>query len=157
MSGVLSTVLIVESDLEQTARVCDNLYRTCLCDRIIHFSTGQDAMDFLCGSRPDLPRWDAARFAIVMNASNQIDAYGILVQLKSNPELSKIPVIVLAATVSDAPVFYIAGCGFYILKSTEYNALASCIDAIGAVLSMPQTQLPWITKRDVLANLPGKT
>jgi DNA-binding NarL/FixJ family response regulator len=155
MLSVLSTVLIVEGDLEQKDRICDNLCRVCLCDRIIHFPAGQDMMDFLCGNHPDQPHWEMSRFAIVIHAaSGGIDAHQILVQLKNNPELSRIPVIVLAETPDDAFHFYSEGCSFYVVKPAEYDVLMHCIDAVGGVLSMSQMRLPLVVKHKVQAAMP---
>ena len=152
MSTVLSAVLIVEGDCRQGVCLHDNLWRSCLCDRTIHFSTVQDVLDFLCTSRPEQPRWDVMQIAIVVNAASEgVDAYDLLVHLKQNRELGKIPVVILAAAADSEIVFqfYLAGCSFFLITPSDYTTSMECINTVGAILSMPQIRLPQITKHSV--------
>jgi CheY-like chemotaxis protein len=157
MSSILSAMLIVEGPCEPGLCLRDNLWRSCLCDRIIHFSVVQDVLDFLCVyTRPDQPRWDILQIAIVVNAASEgIDAYDLLIQLKNNRELSKIPVVILAAAGDDQEIFrcYQAGCSFFLVAAPESRGSLSCIELIGQIFSMPQVRLPQITKHGVMVGV----
>lgn len=152
MTSIQSAMLIVESNCEHALCLRTNLWRSCLCDRIIHFGTGKDLLDFLSATRPDLPRWEVLQPMIIINAvTDDIDVEQIIRELKKNPELSIIPIVVISpdSNVDYVRHFYREGCSFCMVKPAEYSQLMDYIDAIGLVFSMPQTRLPMISRHHV--------
>ena len=103
---------------------------------------GTDAMPD--GSRGEPIVW--RNFVLLDLRLPRIDGSEVLERIKADPELCKIPVIVLTTSQDEADVnrCYELGCSAYVTKPLDYTAFMETVEALGAVLSLPEFAWPRI-------------
>jgi len=131
-------ILIAEDDLGHAALVRKNLRRAGISNEIIHFTGGQETLDFLFRLNGGLKRKEKTPYILLLDIRMpKIDGTEVLRQIKKDEELKKIPVIVL--TTTDDPVeidlCHHLGCSVYMTKPVEHDDFGNAIQRLGAFLS----------------------
>ena len=138
-------ILIAEDDAGHFVLVKKNLWRSCVQSEIIHFVDGSVVLDFLFGTGTDPSiEMDCSYILLLDIRMPKIDGIEVLRRMKENPELRKIPVVMLTTTDDPEEIrrCYEAGCSFYIVKPSNYNDFMSCVEQLGAFLSLPSVKIP---------------
>ncbi len=136
------TILIVDDDEGHAILIRENLEAAGLRHRFEHFRDGQAVLDFF-NLRPHHP---SESYMVLLDIRMpKVDGIEVLRRLKSDPELSKFPVIMLTTTDDSREVnrCYALGCNVYILKPVDYKLFAEAIRRLGlfmALLSVPQVR-----------------
>ncbi len=142
-----TVILIAEDDAGHFALVKKNLWRMCATTSFMHFRNGQEVLDFLFmrGDGPVITP-NAAYLLLLDIRMPKVDGIEVLRQIKADPELRKIPVMMLTTTSDPAEVqrCYDMGCSFYIVKPSIYSDFMAAVEHIGELLCLPGVQVPQI-------------
>ncbi len=138
------TILIVDDDEGHAILIRENLAAAGLPNRIEHFRDGQAILDFFFNTtRP--PR---DTFLVLLDIRMpKVDGIEVLRRLKADPELRKLPVIMLTTTDDTREVerCHQLGCSGYIQKPVDYDKFAEAIRRIG--LFVPLLLVPQLSPR----------
>lgn len=140
------TILIAEDDEGHATLVRRNLSRTPLPAHVVHLRDGQEVLDYLYrrGAWNDRPHHDALLIILDLNMP-RLGGLEVLRRLKSDKQLSRIPVFVL--TTTDDPVeldrCYSLGASACIVKPVDYTAFSDTVQRLGQFL--------------LTASIPGET
>lgn len=132
-------ILIAEDDLGHARLMEKNLTRAGLHNRIQRFANGQEVLDFLF-LRGEGPKraMDKSYLVLLDIRMPQVDGVEVLRQVKADPELRKIPVIMLTTTDDPREVerCHAIGCASYIVKPVDYEKFAEAIKNLGLYISL---------------------
>jgi len=136
-------ILIAEDDDGHAELIQDNLLEAGLKNEIIRFHNGRDALDFFYGE----PGGDTARcekgqaYLMLLDIRMpKVDGVEVLRQLKSDPELKNMPVIMLTTTDDPREIrtCYNLGCSCYVTKPVDYRKFAEMLSRLGLFLLVVQ-------------------
>jgi len=133
-------ILIADDDLGHIRLIEKNLVRAGLHNPIERFENGQQILDFLFG-RGERRRAKEASYLLMLDIRMpQIDGVEALRQVKHDPELRKIPVIMLTTTDDPREVekCHALGCSSYIVKPVDYDKFAEAIKQFGLFVALVQ-------------------
>jgi CheY-like chemotaxis protein len=132
-------ILIVDDDEGHSILVRENLVAAGLNNAIQHFSDGQAALDFFfnpkAGRRYDLEQTYLILLDIRMP---KVDGTEVLRRLKADPELRKMPVVILTTTddAREVEKCHLLGCNVYIQKPVDYDKFAEAIRRLGLFITL---------------------
>ena len=142
-------ILIAEDDEGHFELIKRSLQRAGVCNQILRFADGQETLDFLF-VRGDGPKRESDKeYLLLLDIRMpKIDGVEVLGKLKQDPELKKIPVIMLTTTDDPRTVerCHKLGCSVYIVKPVEYQDFADAVRKIGLLLSV--VEIPQISKAE---------
>jgi CheY-like chemotaxis protein len=131
-------ILIVDDDEGHAILIRDNLEAAGLSNRIEHFRDGQAVLDFFFG-RSKVVATDGETYLLLLDIRMpKVDGIEVLRQLKADPALSKLPVIMLTTTddVREVERCYELGCNVYIQKPVDYDRFAEAIKRLGLFVTL---------------------
>lgn len=135
------TILIADDDPGHTRLIEKNITRAGLRNEILRFENGQVILDFLFRRGPGKQRpVDTSLLLLLDIRMPQVDGVEVLRQVKDDPELRKIPVIMLTTTDDPREVerCHALGCSNYIVKPVDYEKFADAILQMGLFIKLLQ-------------------
>jgi len=138
-------ILVAEDDEGHAALITRNLKRVGIANQTIRFPDGQETLDFLFQRGDGLKRDDGDAFLLLLDIRMpKVDGIEVLRQIKGDPELKKIPVVMLttADDPRDVAKCHALGCSNYITKPVDYEHLVHIIRQLG--LFMLVVEIPKI-------------
>lgn len=132
-------ILIVDDDEGHAILVQQNLESAGLSNEIEHFRDGQAVLDFFFGTDGRPPRHTGEVFLVLLDIRMpKVDGIQVLRRLKADPELRKIPIIMLTTTDDEREVerCHALGCSVYIQKPVEYERFAEAIRRLGMFVTL---------------------
>jgi len=134
-------ILIAEDDDGHAELIRKNLTRARISNAVIRFTDGQEVVDYLfrLGDGPHRKTGDA--FILLLDIRMpKLNGTEVLKKLKADPELRKIPVVMITTTDDPREIEYCysMGCGGYITKPVEYETFVTAIRQLGFFLSIVQ-------------------
>ena len=143
-----AVIIITEDDAGHFALVKKNLWRSCVHNDILHFRDGQEVLDFLFMRNEDGPnRIPGGAYLLLLDIRlPKVDGIEVLTQIKADPQLKSMPVVMLTTTDDDLEVgkCYSAGCSFYMVKPANYNDFMQSVEQLGSYLSLSSVKVPRI-------------
>jgi len=135
-------ILIAEDDDGHAELIVDNLREAGLKNEIVRFRDGQEAWDFLAGP-PNTPvtRQTGTAYLLLLDIRMpRLDGVEVLRRVKADPELHKLPVIMLTTTDDPREVqhCYDLGCSCYITKPVDYDRFSEMLNRLGLFLMVVQ-------------------
>lgn len=143
-------ILIAEDDEGHAHLIKKNLARAGIANEIIHFKDGQEAVDFLfCEGDGPHRKADCPYVLLLDIRMPKLDGTEVLERLKADPELRKIPVVMITTTDDPREVerCHTLGCSNYITKPIEYEAFVNAVRQLGLFLAV--VQVPSIKKANM--------
>ncbi len=137
------TILIVEDDEGHAILIRENLEMAGLKNPIEHFRDGQAVLDYFFDRDGRVLRGHEGTYLVLLDIRMpKVDGIEVLRRLKADPELRKLPVIMLTTTDDSREVerCHALGCSVYIQKPVDYDKFAEAIRRLG--LFVPLLQLP---------------
>jgi CheY-like chemotaxis protein len=134
-------ILIAEDDDGHARLIQKNLSRAGLHNPIERFGNGQEILDFLfCRGSGRHRSPDACYLLLLDIRMPQVDGVEVLRHVKQDPDLRKVPVIMLTTTDDPREVerCHVLGCSTYIVKPVVYEKFAEAINRIGLFISLVQ-------------------
>jgi len=132
-------ILIAEDDAGHARLIEKNLSRAGLHNGLERFDDGQAVLDFLFKRGPGPHRADTRPYLLLLDIRMpQVDGVEVLRRVKKDPELRKIPVIMLTTTDDPREVerCHAIGCSSYIVKPVDYDKFAEAIKSLGLYISL---------------------
>lgn len=133
------TILIVEDDEGHAILIRENLEMAGLKNPIRHFRDGQAILDFFFDKAGRArPAPDGTYLLLLDIRMPKVDGIEVLRRLKSDPELRKLPVVMLTTTDDTREVerCHALGCNVYIQKPVDYDKFAEAIRRLGLFVSL---------------------
>ena len=132
-------ILIVEDDEGHAILVRQNLEEAGLNNHIEHFRDGQAALDFLFRRGSGRVREENQLYLVLLDIRMpKVDGIEVLRQIKTDPGLRKLPVIMLTTTDDAREVerCHQLGCNVYIQKPVDYDKFAEAIRRLGMFMTL---------------------
>ena len=139
MNKQAPVILIVDDDEGHAILVRQNLEAAGLNNRIEHFRDGQAVLDFFFHPGGARLRHPGEVFLVLLDIRMPtVDGIEVLRRLKGDPELRKIPVIMLTTTDDQREVerCHQLGCNVYIQKPVDYDKFAEAIRRLGLFVTL---------------------
>ncbi len=134
-------ILIADDDTGHARLIEKNLRRSGLNNPIERFENGQEILDFLFQRGEGRHRSKDISYLLLLDIRMpQIDGVEVLRQIKADPELKSIPVLMLTTTDDPREVerCHTIGCNNYIVKPVDYEKFAEAITQLGLFISLVQ-------------------
>ncbi|HAM73283.1 MAG TPA: hypothetical protein DCM86_16745 [Verrucomicrobiales bacterium] len=132
-------ILIVDDDEGHRYLVQQNLKRGGLQAPLQCFEDGQAILDFLFARGPGPHRTQGESYLLLLDIRMpKVDGIEVLRQVKADPELRKLPVIILTTTDDPREVLrcHELGCSVYIQKPVSYDKLADAVRQLGVFINL---------------------
>jgi len=132
-------ILLAEDDEGHAILVRENLEAASLNGRIEHFWDGQAILDFLFERGSGRKREHNRVYVVLLDIRMpKVDGVEVLRQIKADPVLRKLPVIMLTTTDDFREVArcYQLGCNVYIQKPVDYEKFAEAILKLGMFIPL---------------------
>ena len=137
-------ILITEDDEGHAGLIKKNLIRAGLVNKTMHFKDGQEVLDFLFQKGDGPHRKSGQSYIHLLDIRMpKVDGIQVLKQVKADPELRKMPVIMLTTTDNPREVehCHALGCNSYITKPVEYENFVGTVRQLGlfmAIVKVPK-------------------
>jgi CheY-like chemotaxis protein len=136
------TILIAEDDEGHVGLIRKNLARSGIKNQILHFADGQLVLDFLFQQNPNGPNREFSHAYVLLLDIRmpKVSGVEVLEQIKSHPDLKKIPTIMITTTDDPREIekCHDLGCNSYITKPVEYENFVHAIRNLGLFLAVVQ-------------------
>lgn len=142
-----ATILIAEDDAGHFALVKKNLWRTCPVRDIFHFKDGEEVLRYLTDPAAEFGITSGRHYLLMLDLHlPKMDGIEVLARIKEDPELRKIPVIILTTSrdESDIEQCYNLGCSAYVTKPVDYTEFMEAVESLGEILSLEEFMWPVI-------------
>lgn len=143
------TILIAEDDEGHANLIMKNLKRAGIFNEIIHFKDGQEVLDFLFRAGDGPHRETGKPYLLLLDIRMpKVDGVGVLKKIKADPELKKIPTIMVTTTDDPREVekCHALGCSSYVTKPINYEQFVEAIRQLGLFLLV--VEVPNINGKD---------
>jgi len=131
------TILIAEDDMGHAALIRKNIIRAGISNTILHFKDGQELLDFFYIKENAPHRMGEVSYLLLLDIRMpKVDGVEVLRTVKADPELKKIPTIILTTTDDPREVenCHHLGCSSYITKPVDYEKFVDVIKKLGLFL-----------------------
>jgi len=138
------TILIAEDDDGHAELIVENLRDAGINNQIIRFRNGQEALDFFFNEpQPGTAavRTHGQAYMLLLDIRMpKVDGVEVLRQIKADPELKKMPVLMLTTTDDPREIekCYSLGCSCYITKPLDYKQFSDTLTRLGLFLLVVQ-------------------
>ncbi|MCH7743487.1 MAG: response regulator [Proteobacteria bacterium] len=132
-------ILVAEDDEGHAGLIRKNLLRAGLANELLHFKDGQEILDFLLRKGSGRQRQQGIAYVLLLDIHMpKLDGVEVLSQVKSAPELCKLPVIMITTTDDAREVehCHTLGCSNYITKPVDYDDFVQAIRQLGLFLAV---------------------
>lgn len=132
-------ILIVDDDEGHSILIRENLALAGLGNRMEHFWNGQEVLDFLFLRNPKRQRENGEVYLVLLDIRMpKVDGVEVLRQIKSHPELKKMPVIMLTTTEDAREVerCHELGCSVYMQKPVDFDRFTEAIRRLGLFMML---------------------
>ena len=142
MNMTQEVAIILAEDDDGHARLIEkSLKRVGLHNPIQRCINGQEVLDFFFRHGPGLHRRSDMAYLLMLDIRMpKVDGVEVLRQVKADPTLRKLPVIMLTTTDDPREIerCHLLGCNSYIVKPVDYDRFAEAISQLGLFVSLVQ-------------------
>ena len=134
-------ILVAEDDEGHAGLIRKNMTRAGIVNEILLFKDGQEILDFLFRRGEGEHRRNSGSYMLLLDIRMpKVDGVQVLEEVKADPELRKLPVIMITTTDDPHEVqrCHNLGCSNYITKPINYDNFVSVIRQLGLFLSVVQ-------------------
>jgi CheY-like chemotaxis protein len=133
------TIVLAEDDDGHANLIQRNLERAGLTNGFIRVKDGQEALELIRGEGPFAGRTIHGDFLLLLDINMpRVDGVEVLRQIKADPRLATVPVIMLTTTDDPREIerCYKLGCNVYITKPVAYDKFVEAIRQLGLFLQV---------------------
>lgn len=130
-------ILIAEDEDAHAELIRRNLGRAGLTNELLRFRDGEELLNFLFGRGAGPRREPDTAYLLLLDIKMpRIDGIEVLQQVKADPELCRMPVIMVTTTDDPREVArcHEIGCSNYITKPADYEKFTEAIRRLGLFL-----------------------
>lgn len=134
-------ILVAEDDDGHARLIQKNLSRAGIVNEVLHFRDGQAILDFLFKQGDGPHRKSGLAYVLLLDIRMpKRDGVEVLEKVKNDPELRKMPVIMITTTDDPREVenCHRLGCSNYITKPIDYDNFVNAIRQLGLFLAVVQ-------------------
>lgn len=134
-------ILMAEDDEGHAGLIRKNLKRAGVINTILHFKDGQEILDYLFQQGDGPHRRPGTPLMLLLDIRMpKVDGVQVLERVKTDPELRKLPVIMITTTDDPREVerCHALGCGSYIAKPVDYDSFVNAVRQLGLFLAVVQ-------------------
>jgi CheY-like chemotaxis protein len=134
-------ILLAEDDEGHAGLIKRNLIRTGIINEMMFFKDGQEILDFLFKTGDGPQRKSGESFVLLLDIRMpKVDGVEVLKQVKADPKLCSLPVIIITTTDDPREVerCHALGCNSYITKPVAYDEFVNAVRQLGLFLSVVQ-------------------
>lgn len=143
-------ILLADDDEEDRMLACDALTESRLSNEIYCVTDGEDLMDYLHRRGKYVPPAAAPRPGIILLDLNmpKKDGREALREIKSDPNLRQIPVVVMTTSKAHEDIFhsYDSGASSFVSKPVTFEGLIDVMKGLGRywfeIIDLPQQEEP---------------
>lgn len=143
----LPTILIADDDDGHAFLIEENLRRAGVNTEYLRCSDGEEVLDFL-SRKSGTPQFDPARSYLLLLDIRmpKRDGISVLQEIKSDPLLRRLPVLMLTTTDDPREVdrCHELGCNVYVRKPISFESFAAAIAQLGRFVGM--LELPRLSR-----------
>ena len=138
-------IVLAEDDVGHAGLIKRNLKRTGITNEVLQFKDGRETLDFFFQKGLGPHRKSGTAYLLLLDIRMpKVDGVEVLRQIKADPELRKIPVIMVTTTDDPKEVgnCHKLGCSNFITKPIEYANFVETIRRLGLfllVVDIPRT------------------
>ncbi|MCX6278897.1 MAG: response regulator [Bacteroidetes bacterium] len=132
-------ILIAEDDDGHAELIKEGLEESGVCNKMIRFSNGEDAWNFLSGAGDKNVRDKNKTYLALLDINMpKMDGVEVLKRMKSDEELKEIPVMMLTTTDNPREVeaCYKIGCNMYITKPVDFVKFTETLKRLGLFIQV---------------------
>ncbi len=137
-------ILVAEDDEGHANLIKKNLKRAGIVNEVLLFIDGQEIIDFLFQKGDGPRRKSGEAYVLLLDIRMpKIDGVQVLEQIKTDPSLKKLPVIMITTTDDPREIgnCHEMGCSNYITKPIDYENFVNAIRQLGLFLSVVQVPI----------------
>lgn len=127
-------ILLVEDNADDAAVTIQSLRNSNVKNKIIHVTTGDEALDYLYGRGRYKRASDAALPCLILLDLNLpgTDGREVLEEVKADPKLKLIPIIVLTTSSDDRDIArcYEYGANSYVVKPVQFDGFITAMERL---------------------------
>jgi CheY-like chemotaxis protein len=134
-------ILIAEDDQGHARLIEKNLERAGLHNPVRRFADGQEILDYLFRRGTGEHRPTDGSFLLLLDIRMpKVDGVEVLRQVKGDPDLRQLPVVMLTTTDDPREVqrCHALGCNSYIVKPVDYDKFSEAVKRLGMFVSLVQ-------------------
>lgn len=132
-------ILIAEDDEAHVVLIQLNLQRAGVINKQMVFTDGRQVLDFLYGRGQGPKREPGESYLLLLDIRMpRVDGVEVLRQVKADPELKKLPVIMVTTTDDPREIerCHALGCSSYVAKPVEYEQFVEAVRRLGLFLAI---------------------
>jgi len=135
MNGEPFLILLIEDDPAHAEIVRRNLEDFRVANRLVHLSDGQEALDYLFhqGAYTNHEAFPRPGLVLLDLRLPKVDGLEVLRTTKSDPDLSRIPIVILTTSSAEADLAKAYECqaNSYLVKPVDLSQFKTLMDAFG--------------------------
>ena len=149
MPPSLKRILLVDDSPRDIEMTLDALSQHNLSNEVLTFCDSVEALDYLFGRGPFAGRSQEAPAVILLDLKMpKVDGLEVLRQIKEDPRLKLIPVVVLSSSREEPDLLqsYQLGANAYIVKPVQFQDFVEAVKLVGAFWAILNERplLPWL-------------
>ena len=132
-------IIIVDDDEGHAILVEDNLKAAGLTNHILQFRDGQAVLDFFFNLGPGPHARKGGTYLVLLDVRMpKVDGIEVLRRLKSDPNLRRLPVVMLTTTddLREVERCHSLGCNIYLQKPVDYDKFSDAIRRLGQFVTL---------------------
>lgn len=139
----LKRILLVEDSARDAELALDALAANQLANEVVHVRDGADALDYLYRRGQFAGRSDGQPAVVLLDLKMpKVDGMEVLRQIKGDPSLKMIPVVVMTSSREEQDVVnsYQLGVNAYVVKPVKFHDFVDAVKQVGgfwAVVNEP--------------------
>jgi len=137
-------IIVAEDDLGHFTLIQQNLFRMGFRSRILHFTDGQQVLDYLFRQGEGPHREPDKSYLLLLDIRMpKVDGIEVLRQVKADPVLRTIPVIMLTTSDDEESIHRCRelGCTDYVVKPMDIPNFTQAIHKVGLSLLMSVVEM----------------
>ena len=151
MNTELKRILLVDDSPRDTELALDALAQNNLANEVVALRDGAEALDYLYRRGQFAGRSNGQPAAILLDLKMpKVDGIEVLRQIKNDPQLKMIPVVVLTSSREEQDLVrsYQLGVNAYIVKPVQFKEFVDAVKLVGAFWAVvneppPGSVRPW--------------
>ena len=135
MNTPLKCILLVDDSPRDTELVLDALAQNNLANEVVALRDGVEVLDYLYRRGPFADRTAGHPAVVLLDLKMpRVDGIEVLRQIKSDPQLKMIPVVVLTSSREEQDLVnsYQLGVNAYIVKPVKFQEFVEAVKLVGA-------------------------
>ena len=150
---MLKRILLVEDSPRDAELALNALEAHQLANEVVHVRDGADALDYIYRRGAFAGRADGQPALVLLDLKlPKVDGLEVLRQLKADPELKVIPVVMMTSSREERDLLdsYQLGVNGYVVKPVKFHDFVEAVKQVGAFWAVVNEAPPGSVRRDAV-------